>query len=67
MPRPLPPAYQAIADIESRQDEVLAQLEELEQRVEQALRTFGAVIKPSENGLATVEFPQAGEQLRAAG
>jgi len=65
--RPLPQAYQAVADLEIRQDEVLAQLEELEQRVEAALRQFGAVVKPGTDGRATVEFSVDEPSLRAAG
>jgi hypothetical protein len=65
--RPLPPVYQAVADLETRQDEVLAQLDELEQRVEAALRQFGAVVKPGADGRATVEFPSSEPTLRAAG
>jgi hypothetical protein len=67
MPRPLPPAYQAIVDLESRQDEVLALLDQLEQRVGEALRQFGAVVTPGDDGRTTISLPISEPALRAAG
>jgi hypothetical protein len=51
---PALPTIQAIQEIESRQDEVLRKLDELEKRLAQTLAQFGDshFVKCAENGLA---------------
>jgi hypothetical protein len=54
MQRPLPDSDLAIAELETRQDEVLAQLEALELRIEQTLLQFGAVVKKGPGRTPTI-------------
>jgi hypothetical protein len=43
----LPPATSLLEELDRRQDEVLAQLDELEQRLVQLLATYGAAPPPA--------------------
>ena len=69
MQRPLADSDLAIAELETRQDEVLAQLEALELRIEQTLQQFGAVVKKVPGRTATLAMiePNGAAVDQAAG